>query len=205
MNAFFPSLYVKGRKINSTLYDDGAFDWSSRTSSISRKRNLNSTKCLTIHFRSSEHSSVFKTSSLHFSIAVVKSSIVASWSSTNCHCSLIKLLGMACDLSEPSSPETTDVSCSVVGLVGNETILVDVPSIGEVAIFVLVIRLPNVFGILAILPRNDCMPCSGTERWVLWNKWNLARPVRRSKLWVSARKWKRKRKRRRNNYKLIGL
>lgn len=170
-------------KIKITLYDDVAFDWSSRTSSISRKRNLNSTKCRTIHLRSSEHSSVFKTSSLHFSIAVDKSSTVASWSSTNCHCSLIKLLGMACDLSEPSSPDITDESWSVVGLVGSEAILVVVPSIGEVAIFVLVIKLLNVFGMLAMLPRNDCIPwnekktMSGCER-----NWNLASFLRAQKL-----------------------
>lgn len=151
-----------------TLYaDDVAFGWSTFASSISRRRNLSSTKCRTIHLRSSEHSSVFRTSSLHFSIALLRSWMVASWSRTNCHCSLIKLLGMACDLSDPSSPDTTDASCSVDGLVGNDGILVDVPSTGDVAIFVLVIRLVNVFGRLAILPRSDCI----SSNWLFQRGW----------------------------------
>lgn len=136
-----------------TRYVAVVFEWSIFESSISLRRNLSSTKCLTNHLRSVEHSSVFNTNSLHFSMAFVRSSIDASWSSTSCHCSLIRLFGMAWDLSELSSPETdANVSLSNDGLVGASKL---VPSTGDDA--VVLIKLLNAFGMFARFPRNDCI------------------------------------------------
>lgn len=130
------------------------FVGSLMASSISRNRNLSSTKCRTNHFRSFVHSSVLSTRCLHRSIAFVKSSIDASWSRINCHCSFIKLLGIACDFSElVSSPEidvdAIDVHSTVcaVSSIGDGNIVVDDDAP--------LIKLPTAFGICAKLPRIE--------------------------------------------------
>lgn len=150
-----------------TLYGEPVLVWSFAASSISRKQNLNSTRCRTSHLRSFEHSSVFSTSSLQRSIALVRSSIVASWSNTNCHCSLIKLLGIACDLSDASSPDTDAcVSFSIDWLICVAKMLQsigDVPSIGDDAFVFVVMKLLNAFGMFAKFPRNDCIFCCFTS------------------------------------------
>lgn len=87
-------------------------------------------------------------------MAVVNSSMEASSSSTNCHCSFIKLLGMACDLSELSSPDTdatVSLSNDWFAKFGGKKF---VPSTGDVAVL---IKLLSAFGKFAKFPRNDCI------------------------------------------------
>lgn len=138
-------------------------------SSISRKRNLNSTKCRTTHFRSLVHSSVLSTNSLHRSIAFVNASMDASWSSINCHCSFIKLLGMACDFSELVSSPDNDVDviewfsmpCAVSSMFGDDGIAIDDDG--------LLTKLPNAFGMWAKLSRIECIFHSHTHMKIIRN------------------------------------
>lgn len=129
------------------------FEESFMASSISRKRNLNSTKWRTSHLRSFVHSSVLRTSSLQRSIAFVNSSMDASWSRINCHCSFIKLLGMACDFSElVSSPDATEwfsMLWAVSSMVGDCGTVID--DDGPL------IRFPTAFGMCAKLSRIECI------------------------------------------------